>query len=523
MDAHLLAGEVDERRRPVGDVLALAVFIDRDRRVVAMRHRPDDVLGAECRIAAEEDVGQRRLHRHRVDDRHAPFVERDADILLDPREGILLADRDQHVVARDMDVRLAGRYQVAPSLLVILRRNLLEDDAGQAAVFMAERLGDVEIEDRDVLVHGVLLLPGGRFHLLEAAAHDDGDLLAAEPARRAAAIHRRVAAAEHDDALADLLDMAEGDARQPVDADMDVGGGLPAAGNVEIAAARRAGADEDRVVALRKQRLHAVDALPETRLDAAARQEGIEDVADLLVDHRLGQAEARYLGADHAAGLGIAVIDDDLVAVGQEVARHGQRGRAGAHQGDALAILLLRCGRQAVADVVLVVGGDALQAADRHRLVLDPAASAGGLAGTVAGPPEDSGEDIGLPVDHIGVAIALRRDQPDVFGNGGMGGTGPLAVHHLMEIGGVGDIGGLQNGLLLNTMFELGRHRSAQSSGPRGPAALVRRRADHDPVGNQLRPTNSSALPIASPVSPRDPPRKPCRHSPFLTRDQLLP
>ena len=36
---------------------------------------------------------------------------------------------------------------------------------------------------------------------------------------------------------------------EPVDADMDVGGGFLPAGNVEIAAARRAGADEDRVVA----------------------------------------------------------------------------------------------------------------------------------------------------------------------------------------------------------------------------------------------------------------------------------
>jgi hypothetical protein len=36
-------------------------------------------------------------------------------------------------------------------------------------------------------------------------------------------------------------------------------------------------------------------------------------------------------------------------------------------------------------DVVLVVGGDALQAADRDRLLLDAAAAAGRLAGAVAG------------------------------------------------------------------------------------------------------------------------------------------
>jgi hypothetical protein len=35
----------------------------------------------------------------------------------------------------------------------------------------------------------------------------------------------------------------------------------------------------------------------------------IEDVADFLVDHRLGQAEARDLRAHEAAGLGSAVED----------------------------------------------------------------------------------------------------------------------------------------------------------------------------------------------------------------------
>ncbi len=58
-----------------------------------------------------------------------------------------------------------------------------------------------------------------------------------------------------------LLDMAERDAREPVDADVDVGGRFLAAGNVELAAARRAGADEDRVPALGHQGLQAVDPL----------------------------------------------------------------------------------------------------------------------------------------------------------------------------------------------------------------------------------------------------------------------
>ena len=119
----------------------------------------------------------------------------------------------------------------------------------------------------------------------------DLHVLAAEAARGAAAVHRGVAAAEHDDAPADLVDVAEGDAGEPVDADMDIGGGFLAAGNVEVAAARRAGADEHRVVALVEQRLQAADVLAEAGLDAAH----VDDVADLLVDAPLGQAEARDL------------------------------------------------------------------------------------------------------------------------------------------------------------------------------------------------------------------------------------
>src|SRR5437762_11097204 len=149
-----------------------------------------------------------------------------------------------------MRMRLAGRYQVAPALLVVLGLDLLEQDAGQLAALMGELDRHEEVEDRDALMHRVLFLPGRGLHLFEAAAHDDGDLLAAEAARGAAAIHRRIAAAEHDDAAADLVDMAERDAGQPIDADMDIGGGFLAAGDVELAAARRAGADKDCVPAL---------------------------------------------------------------------------------------------------------------------------------------------------------------------------------------------------------------------------------------------------------------------------------
>jgi len=44
VDAHLLADQRDPGGWPVGDILALAQFVNRDRRVMAMRDGPDDVL-----------------------------------------------------------------------------------------------------------------------------------------------------------------------------------------------------------------------------------------------------------------------------------------------------------------------------------------------------------------------------------------------------------------------------------------------------------------------------------------------
>ena len=180
------------------------------------------------------------------------------------------------------------------------------------------------------------------------------------------------------------------------------------------------------------------------------------DVADLLVDHRLGQAEVRDLGADEAAELGILVVDHDLVAQHGEIARHGERGGAAADAGDALAVLVRRLGHRSLdALVVLVVGGDALEAADRDRLllaldqvlVLDAAAPAGGFTRSVAGAPQDPREDVGLPVDHVRVGVPPVGDQTDVLGDRGMGGTGPLTVDDLVKVVGILDVGRLQQQL----------------------------------------------------------------------------
>ena len=160
----------------------------------------------------------------------------------------------------------------------------------------------------------------------------------------------------------------------------------------------------------------------------------IEDVVAFLVDHRLRQAEFRDLRAHHAAGFRILVEHDAFVAERREIARHRERSRAAADQRDALAVLLFDGLGQAVADVVLEVGGDALEPADRDRLFLDAAAPAGRLARAIAGASENSRKHIRFPVDHVGVAVAARGDQTDVFRNRRMRRTGPLTIHDFVEI-----------------------------------------------------------------------------------------
>ena len=218
-----------------------------------------------------------------------------------------------------MDVGLAGGQQAAAAFVVVSRGDLFEQHAGELAALVGEFLGHEEVEDRDVLVHRVLLLPGRRLHLLEAGTDDDLDVGAAEPAGGPAAVHRGVAAAEDDDALADLGGVAEGHAGEPVDADVDIGGRLLAAGNVEVAPARRARADEDRVIALLDQLFHAVDFHTAPEFDAE-----IEDVAHFLVDHFHRQAEARDLRPDHPAGPRILVENRDVIAERGEIARDGE-------------------------------------------------------------------------------------------------------------------------------------------------------------------------------------------------------
>src|SRR5260370_20390319 len=229
VDAHLLADEADVGRRPSAYVVATAEFVDGDRGIVPMRHSPDYVLGAEGGIAAEEHLRQSGLHGQRIDPWHAPAVELQANVALDPWEGVLLPDRDEHIVAGHMNAWLAGRHQAAPAVFVNALDHPLEEHAGKQTGRVREGLGRKEVVDGDAFMHGVLLLPRLGLHFCQAPPHAHLDLFAAKAPRGAAAVHGRIAAPEHDDPSANLVDGAEGPVGEPINTAVDFCPGLSAA------------------------------------------------------------------------------------------------------------------------------------------------------------------------------------------------------------------------------------------------------------------------------------------------------
>ena len=75
-----------------------------------------------------------------------------------------------------------------------------------------------------------------------------------------------------------------------------------------------------------------------------------------------------------------------------------------------LAVLFHRSDGDPIGDVALVIGGDALQTADRNRLPVDAGAAAGGLARAIAGAPQNAGKDVGFSVENVGVVESSLSD-----------------------------------------------------------------------------------------------------------------
>ena len=205
--------------------------------------------------------------------------------------------------------------------------------------------------------------------------------------------------------------------------------GLTPSGEVEFLAARCAAADEDAVEAFFEEGLHAGDGRAVADVDAH-----VENNLDLFLEDALRQAKGGNVGTHQAARPILLFEHHDLIAQGQQVVCYPKRCGPRADAGDAFAVLFLRNFRKQVCDLAAMVGGNALQTANRHRLAIHALAPAGRFAGPVARSPENRRKNVRLAVEHIRVGVTALRDEADVFRDIGVRRTGQLTVHDLMEV-----------------------------------------------------------------------------------------
>src|SRR5437868_6859067 len=110
----------------------------------------------------------------------------------------------------------------------------------------------------------------------------------------------------------------------------------------------------------------------------------VKNVIDLFVEDRFRQAKRGNLAEHESAAFILLVVKVYLVSERREVASNGQRGGSGADQRDLFAVGLERRLRHEMFDLVLVVSGDSLQAADGDGFFVDAPPSASGFARSIA-------------------------------------------------------------------------------------------------------------------------------------------
>ena len=81
----------------------------------------DDILWAKSRIATKKYRRICRLKGNFVNHRHIPFTELKTHIPLNPGEGVLLANRNQHIVTGHYHRIFASGYQAAFTVAIVNR------------------------------------------------------------------------------------------------------------------------------------------------------------------------------------------------------------------------------------------------------------------------------------------------------------------------------------------------------------------------------------------------------------------
>ncbi len=399
-----------------------------------VRHCPNDVLRSPRRIAAEEHAGPCRHERRLVDDGHVPLPELESDVPLDPRECRLLTDRKDDVIARkDHGTERLRMTGIAVPL------QPLELHTRELAVLDHEPQGRVVDHDVDAFFLRVLELPRRRLEVLPRPPSHHLDVLATQTTRRPTAIHRGIAHPDDQNALADRRDVIEGHRLQPVDPDVDIGGGLLTTREIQILSTGRTRPDEHCVVTLSEQRLKALNRRVVAEIDAH-----VDDRSDLFLENLFREPKRRNV--DRMTARLIPLLEDgDRIAEWHQVVRDREGCRARSNARDTLAVLGTGCLGKSSRYITLVVGGNTLQSADRDGLAVDSTSPTGWLARTIAGSTEYPRKDVGFSIENVRVVESPLRYETNVLRHVRMRRTRPLAVDDLVEIRGIRGIGRFQS------------------------------------------------------------------------------
>ncbi len=340
-----MAGRLDERRRPGHEVAA--------------GEDPLDVAG----IGGGVDLDPAAVDLELGLDRE----ERQVRGLGDGRDDRL--GRDDELGALDRDRRASTRR-------VRLAEAVADElDARDLAVLADDLDGAGEELHADAFAFGLAQLLLVDDELGAGAPVDDRHVLGAVTEARPRAVHRGVATADDHDVRADLERLAEVGLLHEVDAVLDAVELRP--GDVERDRVHRAAGDGDAVeVALE---LVEGDVGADGRVVHEPDAEPLDE-PDVHLDRLARQAERRHADQHRPAGVGQAVEDGDLVALGRELAGDGETGRAGTDDRDPL--VARRDVGHDVGDPrgLVPLDQEALHRADRQRPV-DVAAAAGPFAG----------------------------------------------------------------------------------------------------------------------------------------------
>ncbi len=233
-------------------------------------------------------------------------------------------------------------------------------------------------------------------------------------------------------------------------------------GTAELRRARRAGRDQDRVVAAGLEGGQVADRRSDGDLDAE-----VADVLDVTLDGLDRETVGRNGQAEEPARLGRGLEDLDGIAEPCQLPGCGQAGRPAADDRDLLAVRRSDLDPELVVRRVVRVGDEPLDPPDRER-PFERAASALTLTGGVAGPPESPDERGGVEDEPVGLLVLAAPDERDVPVSLDPCGAGEGAGRRALPV----DDGLLRHGL-----------RKGDVGGPAGDQVVVELVGDGDRAG----------------------------------------